>query len=106
MFCLCCHLMLSDLRSDNDSFSHYRNPANIDENMVLFHILSTTIGLIANLKAGSERAAKPAQSVYSSCHDTLRSHIVNSSANGSNCKMQPRYRYKPAKILRFDVQSS
>jgi len=46
-------------------------------NSRVFNSDSTNIGRIANPKAGGERAAKTAQSANSSCHDTIRTQILN-----------------------------
>jgi len=43
----------------------------------VFDCDSANIGPIANLKAGGERAHKIAQFTYWSCHDTIRTQIVN-----------------------------
>jgi len=90
------HLPLLDLQSDQYALSRYRKPANFAENLVLFHCDSTNIDLIANLKAGGGRARKTAQSTYSSCHDMLRSQILDWSGIFSNRKMEPRSGYNPA----------
>ena len=43
---------------------------------------STNISRIAHLKAAGERAAKTAQSTCSSCHDTIRTQLLNWGQNG------------------------
>ena len=90
------HLPLPDLRSDEYTLSHYRNPTKFAENMLFFHSNSMNIGAIANLKAGGGRARKTAQSTYSSCHDKLGSQIINCSKSCRNLKMEQRCRYNPA----------
>jgi len=45
--------------------------------LALNHSYSTNIGRIAILNAGGERAAKTAQSTYWSCHDSIRTQILN-----------------------------
>jgi len=73
------HLPLSNWRSDQYSLSCYPTPSNFAENWELFHSDSTSIGWIANRKAGGETAANTAQSTYWSYHDTIRTQQLNLS---------------------------
>jgi len=74
--------------------------------MALDHGDSTNNGRIANPIAGGERAAKPAQSMYWSCHDRIRTPKLNSSQSCRNCRMEPWCRYNPAPNLQFYVRSA
>jgi len=56
--------------------------------MAIFHSNSSNIGPIAYLKAGGGRAAKAAQSMYWSCQDTIRTHILNGSQCCRDRKME------------------
>ena len=95
-------LPLLDLCFDQYLLSRNRKPANFPYNLALFHSDSTNIGLIANLKAAGERAAKTAQAMYWSCHDTIRTQKLNCS---QSCKMEPQSGSNLAKNRRFYVRS-
>ena len=89
------HIPHSDLRSYNYSSSCYRKPANFAYNWHLFHSHSTNISQIANLIAGDERAHKIGQSAYSSCHDTIRTQILNCGQSGRNRTIGTAVRFQP-----------
>jgi len=74
------HLPLADLLSNRYSFGRYRKPMKFGWNIALFRHDSRNIGRIANVKLGCERAAKTAQSTYWSCHNTIRTQILNCSS--------------------------
>jgi hypothetical protein len=96
------HIPHSDLRSDNYLSSCYQKPANLAYNLHLFHSHSTNISQIANLIAGGERAHQLGQSAYSSCHDTIRTQILNCGQSGRNHTIGTAVRFqtgqKPAGI--------
>jgi len=76
----CCqhfHLQHSDLRSDWYSLSGCEIRAISKPNSRVFDSNSRSVSQIANLKAGGERAAKTAQSMYWSCPDMIRTQILN-----------------------------
>jgi len=68
---------VSDLGSNKYLSSRYRQPKKHATNPVLFHTDSITIGHIANLSVGRQRAANSAQSTYWSCHNTTRTQKLN-----------------------------
>ena len=55
-------------------------------NSRVFDSNTTNIDQIANLKAGGGRAAKTAQSAYTSCRDTIRTQILNWSETSGLAK--------------------
>ena len=63
--------------------------------MALFHSNSANIGLIANRKAGGERAHISAQSTYWTCHDTIRTQILNWSQMCRNRIVWTAVRFEP-----------
>jgi len=58
---------------------------NVQRNSQVVNSGSMNIGRIANLRAGGERGAGTAQSADLSCHDTIRTQILNWS---SNCEVE------------------
>jgi len=76
-FCALFHLPLSDMRLDQYSLSGDRKLVILASDLAFFHSNSMNIGLIANLKAGGERAHKTAHFAYWSCHNTIRTQIHN-----------------------------
>ena len=58
------HLPLSNMRSDQYSLSRDQKPAIFALYLALFHIDSTNIARIANLKAGGEGAHRTAECAY------------------------------------------
>jgi hypothetical protein len=80
------HLTLSELRSDRYSLSGCEISVDFNRNSRVLDSDSTNIGRIANLKAGGERAAKTAQSAYTSCHGTIRTQILNWSETSGLAK--------------------
>jgi hypothetical protein len=60
------------------------------------------INRIANLHDGGERESNTAQSVYSSCHDTTRTQILNCSQGCRNRKVETAVWFQPGqKTLHF-----
>jgi len=53
------------------------------------------ISRIANRTAGGERAARTAQSMYWSCHNTMRTQILNWRQRCRNCKVGTAVRFQP-----------
>jgi len=89
------HLPLSDLRSDQYWLSCCWKPANLAENMVLFHSDFTNIGQITNLKAGGERAHETAQFTYWPYHNTIITQILNWSQRCRNRIFGTAGRFQP-----------
>jgi len=88
------HLPISYMWSDQYLSSRYRKPANFAENLLFFHSHSTNISRIANRIMGGERAARTAQSIYWSCHDTMRTQIHNWRQRCRNCKVWTTVRFQ------------
>jgi len=84
------------LRSDKYSLSRDWKPANFADIQPVFHSHSTNISRIANLKAGGARVTNAAQFTYWSCHDTIRTQILNWSQSCRNRKMKPRSGSNPS----------
>jgi len=80
-------------------------PAIFAYNWPLFHSHSTNISRIANLNPGGERAHRTAQSAYSSCHDMIRTQILNWRQSCRNRNMELQSRFNPAKKPRVYVRS-
>jgi len=93
------HLPLSDLRSDQYSWSCYWKPAKFAENLPLFHSYSTYISQIVNLDCWGENAHKTAQCAYLSCHDTIRTQNLNSSQSRWNFKAGTAVWFQPSQKL-------
>jgi hypothetical protein len=71
------HLPHSDLGLDQYSLNRYQITPHCTRNLRIFHSDSTNNGQIGNLNAGSERAGKTGQSTSRTCHDTIRTQILN-----------------------------
>jgi hypothetical protein len=56
------------------------------------------ISPIANLNAGGQTGAKTAQFTYRSCHDTIRTHILNWSQSCRNRIFGTAVRFQPGQI--------
>jgi len=93
------------LRSNQYSWSHYRKPATFAYNWPSFPSHSTNISQITNPNAGGERASRTARSAFSSCHDTIRTPILNLRPSCRNRNMEPRSRFNLVKKPRFYVWS-
>jgi hypothetical protein len=89
---------LSDMRSDQYSWSRNRYPANFASNWPFCHRHSMNIGRIANLNAGGDSAHHSAQSTYWPCHSTIRIHILHWRQSCRNNKFGPAVRFKPGQI--------
>jgi hypothetical protein len=72
---------------------------------VLFDSDSTNIGPIANLNAGGERAGNTGQSRSRTCHDTIRTQIINWSEAWRNFKAGTAGRVQPGQKARVYVWS-
>ena len=92
------HLPLSNMRSDEYSWSRDRKPANVAYKWHFFDIHSTNISQIANLNAAGERAPNSAHSMYWSCHSTIRTHILNWSQSCRNRKFGTMIRFQLGQI--------
>ena len=63
-----------------------------------FHSHLMNISPIANLNVGGERGANTAQCTYWSCHDTIRTHILNWSQSCRNRILGTAVRFQPGQI--------
>jgi hypothetical protein len=91
------HLTISNMWSNQYSFSCYRKPTNFAYNCPYFHSHSTNISRIANLNAWGDIAVRAARSTYWSCHDTIRTQILNCSQSWWNCKVEIAGRFQPGR---------
>ena len=62
---------------------------------MLLHSDSTNIGQIANPKAGCARGAKTAQSTHWSCHDMIRTQILNWSSTWAKVVRTVKWNHSP-----------
>ena len=99
------HLPLPDLRLDQNSLTCNRTPTNIAHRMEFLHYDSVNIGLIANLNSWGGRAANTAQSTYWSCHNTIRTQMLNWSHSCRKSWMEPQSGFNPAITPWVYVQS-
>jgi hypothetical protein len=75
--------------------SRDRKPSNFARNWPCFDSHTTKTSRIANLKAGSERAPKTAQSRYWTCYNTIRTQILNWSQSSRNRNVGTAVRFQP-----------
>ena len=83
--------------SGNYSLSPYWIPDNFAKNRPLFHSHSMNIRQIANRKAGGERAARTGHCTYWSCHDTIRTQILNCRQRCRNRKVGTAVQFQPGR---------
>ena len=95
------NLPLSNLRLDQYSLNHCERWWCIGRKVQVFDSDYMNIGPIVNVRAWGERGAKTTQSTYRSCHDTIRTQILNWS---QNCRLRkPGFWWEPVAMVRFLV---
>jgi len=73
------------------------NPLILHKICPCFHSHPTNTSRIANQKAGGERVARTAQSMYWSCHDKMRTQILNCRQRSKNRKVETAVRFQPGR---------
>jgi len=88
-------LPVSEMGSDQYSWSRYWKPMQFAYILPRFHSHLRNISQLANLNAGGGTGANCAQSMYSSSHDTIRTHIRILSERSRNHFVEPWSGYNP-----------